>query len=96
MIPSFFRIQQDLVDIIETSIENEPGVELAHELNERLLRIVQFAKRPSMQELIDVAVELSEWLDDGDIRKRDSVYASEKTERLKHWAIKNKFSQYQN
>jgi hypothetical protein len=91
MTPSFFRIQQDLVQIIARSLEKEPSVSDAQALNNELLNIIRSANSKSMQELIDVAVELSNWLDDGDIRKRDQSYAGVTTIKLKQWAEKNRF-----
>ena len=91
MTPTFFRIQQDLVQLIERSTQNEPSVDEAHALNIELLKIIRFAQQKSMQELIDIAVDLSNWLDDGDIRRRDLGYAEITTKKLKQWADNNRF-----
>ncbi len=91
MTPSFFRIQQDLVHIIARGTQNEPSVDEAHALNIELLEIIRYAQQKSMQELIEVAVDLSNWLDDGDIRSRDLGYAEITTKKLKQWAASNRF-----
>jgi hypothetical protein len=91
MTRSFFRIQQDLVQIIDRSTQKEPSVDEAHALNIELLKIIRFAQSKSMQELIDVAVDLSNWLDDGDIRQRDADYSEITTKKLKQWADNNRY-----
>ena len=90
MTPSFFRIQQDLVQLIDRSTEKEPSVSEAHALNIELLKIIGFAHSRTMQELIDISFDLSNWLDDGDIRQRDLEYSEITTKRLKEWADKNR------
>jgi hypothetical protein len=87
---SYFRTQQDLVSLIQTSLGREPSVEEAHELEKRAWEIVELSSDKKIDDLIEIVREFGRWLDDGDIRLKDPRYAKLTTDRLRAWCELNR------
>lgn len=47
------------------------------------------AQSSSMEDLFEIGVHFSNWLDDQDIRDRDPEYSKSTTDRLRNWCEKN-------
>jgi hypothetical protein len=82
---------QDLVQLIVRGTQDKQSVEEAHALNFEQIYIIRFAEQKTIKELIDIALNLSNWLHDGEIGRRDVGYREITTKKLKLWTDGNRF-----
>jgi len=89
MQPSYYRIQQDLVEMIESVLNSRLSADQAFEKMHQLNLLLLTAESKSMKDLFEIGVHFSNWLNDQDIRDKDLEYSKTTTDRLRNWCEKN-------
>ena len=95
MVASYYRIQQDLVDLMESVLDKDLSFEQAYELKVKRLEVI-LSKIPStgMDDLWEIGEHFEHWLDDEDIRRKDREYHKLQTDRLRDWCEKNAYRNF--
>lgn len=89
MRPSYYRVQQDLVEMIESVLDVRLSVDEAFEKMHQLHLLMLNAESKSMEDLYEIGNQFSNWLNDQDIRDKDAEYGKVTTDRLRIWCEKN-------
>lgn len=89
MHPSYYRVQQDLVEMIESVLNSRLSVNEAFEKMHQLDLLMLNAESKSMEDLYEIGIQFSNWLNDQDIRDKDAEYRKVTTDRLRNWCEKN-------
>jgi hypothetical protein len=86
---SYFRVQQALAKMVETTLDSEVSIEEAHEISHRLGELMIEAESPLMKDLYEMAILFGRWLDDTDIRQKDLMYNKLLSGQLRSWVLDN-------
>lgn len=88
---TYFRVQQELAQMILDSLKANPSRQESWEIDDRLGSLMLRAESPSMQDLYDAGWRFGRWLNDTDIRQRDAEYDKLLTDEIRTWAETNIF-----
>jgi hypothetical protein len=86
VVASYFRIQQDLIQLINSALDQDLSFEQAYALKENQLKsVLSKIPKTGMDDLWAIGMEFNRWLDDEDIRRRDLQYHKVLSEPLRRW-----------
>jgi hypothetical protein len=89
----YYTAEQSLVRLIRAAFEQNFDAKISRRYSLELLVLVRSWGEFSRNELNDISVRFSDWLDDFDIRATDPEYHILKTSELLEWCKKHDDSQ---
>jgi hypothetical protein len=85
MVPSYYRLQIDLYELIIEAMSQPLTYEETYEIDKKLDNILLYCETKLTSDLWDIGGDFSRWLVDLDIRLKDTLYHESTSNRLEEW-----------